>query len=341
MGTKCPERMRQMKERVLGKDLKVSAVGFGCMGMTHAYGAPSDTKEMTQVLHQAVDMGYTFFDTAECYTGINADGSTAYNEELVGAALKPYRRDVVIATKFGVQHSPNGLLMDSRPETIRKSVEGSLRRLDTDFIDLYYQHRVDPKIPAEDVAGVMSELIQEGKILHWGISETNEEYLRKAHSVCPVTCIQNRYSMMARDYEALFPVLEELNVALVAFSPLANGVLSDQYSKDSKFEEGVDYRSHMPQYTPEAFEANRSLFEYLRALAKEKDATPAQISLAWMICKKPYIVPIPGSRKPERIRENMGAAAVELTAEEVAAIDAKLDQLNTSALYGTAGNLKK
>lgn len=324
-----------MKERVLGKDLTVSAVGFGCMGMTHAYGAPSDIKEMTEVLHQAVDMGYFFFDTAECYTGINADGNTAYNEELVGAALKPYRHNVRIATKYGVQHTPGGLQTDSRPEIIRKSIEGSLKRLDTDYIDLYYQHRIDPKIPAEDVAGVMAELIKEGKILHWGISETDEEYLRKAHSVCPVTCIQNRYSMMARGYEKMFPVLEELNVGFVAFSPLANGVLSDKYNKDSKFEEGVDYRSHMPQYTPEAFEANRGLFEYLRALAGEKKVSPAQISLAWMICKKPYIVPIPGSRKPERIRENLGAADVELTAEEVAAIDEKLNKLNTSALYGT------
>ena len=325
-----------MKKRVLGKDLTVSTVSLGCMGMTHAYGAPSDPGEMTEVLHQAVDMGYIYFDTAECYTGINADGSTAYNEELVGSALRPHRHDVVIATKFGVQHSTNGLLMDSRPETIRRSVEGSLKRLDTDYIDLYYQHRIDPKIPAEEVAGVMADLIKEGKILYWGISETDEEYLRKAHGVCPVTCIQNRYSMMARDYEALFPVLEELNVGLVAFSPLANGVLSDRYTKDSKFEEGVDFRSHMPQYTPEAFDANRDLFEYLRALAQKKSVTPAQISLAWMICKKPYIVPIPGSRKTERIRENLGAADVELTVEEVNAIDKKLDKLNMSAMYGTA-----
>ena len=325
-----------MKKRVLGKDLTVSAVSLGCMGMTHAYGAPADTKEMTEVLHQAVDMGYLYFDTAECYTGINADGSTAYNEELVGKALKPRRQEVVIATKFGVQHSPNGLQMDSRPETIQKSVEDSLKRLDTDYIDLYYQHRIDSKVPAEEVTGVMAELIKEGKILHWGISQTDEEYLRKAHSVCPVTCIQNRYSMMARDFEALFPVLEELNVGFVAYSPLANGILSDKYNKDSRFEEGVDFRSHMPQYTPEAFDVNRSLFEYLRTLAQEKNATSAQISLAWMICKKPYIVPIPGSRKVERIRENLGAADIELTIEEVAAIDEKLDKVEMSALYGTA-----
>ena len=323
-----------MKTRVLGKDLTVSAVSMGCMGMTHAYGAPSDPAEMAKVIHAAVEMGCLYFDTAECYTGVNADGTTAYNEELVGAALKPYRHDVVIATKFGVQHTPTGLAMDSRPETIRKAVEGSLKRLETDYIDLYYQHRIDPHIGPETVADVMSDLMKEGKILHWGISETNEEYLRRAHAVCPVTAIQNRYSMMGRDYEALFPVLEELNVGLVAFSPLANGILSDRYTKDSKFEAGVDYRSNMPQYTPEAFEANKALFEYIRALAQEHSATPAQISLAWMINKKPYIVPIPGSRKIERVRENLGAADVALTAEEVAAIDEKLDQLGGSALYG-------
>ena len=325
-----------MKTRVLGKDLTVSAVSLGCMGMTHAYGAPSDVGEMTKLLHQAVDLGYLYFDTAECYTGVNPDGSTAYNEELVGPALKPYRHDVVIATKFGVKHSPNGLLMDSRPEVIRKSVEGSLKKLDTDYIDLYYQHRIDPQIAPEEVAGVMADLMKEGKILHWGISEVNEDYLRRAHAVCPVTAIQNRYSMMGRAYEAMFPVLEELHVGFVAFSPLANGILSDKYTKDSKFETGVDFRSFMPQYKPEAFEANRGLFAYLRNLAQEKNATPGQISLAWMICKKPYIVPIPGSRKLERIKENLGAADVELTVEEVAAIDAMLDKLDTSPLYGTA-----
>ena len=323
-----------MQKRILGKDLTVSAVSLGCMGMTHAFGAPSDVGEMTRLIHEAVDFGYIMFDTAECYTGVFPDGTTAYNEELVGSALKPYRDKVVIATKFGVHHSPNGLVTDSRPETIRKSVEGSLKRLGTDHIDLYYQHRIDPEIAPEEVAGVMADLIKEGKILRWGISETNEEYLRRAHAVCPVTAIQNRYSMMGRDYENMFPVLEELNVGFVAFSPLANGILSDRYTKDSKFEEGVDFRSHMPQYTPEAFDANQALFEYIRALSAEKNATPAQISLAWMICKKPYIVPIPGSRKIDRVRENLGAADVELTPDEVKAIDEKLEQLGGSPLYG-------
>lgn len=322
-----------MKTRILGKGLAASPVSLGCMGMTHAYGAPADMSEMTKVLHAAVDMGYLMFDTAECYTGINADGSIAYNEELVGAALKPYRHDVTIATKCGVYFGSERP-MDSRPESIRRAIEGSLKRLQTDYVDLYYQHRIDPEVAPEEVAGVMGDLMKEGKILHWGISETNEEYLRRAHAVTPVTAIQNRYSMMARDYESLFPVLEELNIGLVAFSPLANGILSDAYTKDDKFEEGVDFRSHMPQYTPEAFDANRTLFEYLRALAQEKHATPAQISLAWMICKKPYIVPIPGSRKIERIRENIGAADIALTATEVAAIDEKLSQFDMSAMYG-------
>lgn len=329
-----------MNTRTLGKDLIVSAVSLGCMGMTHASGSPADPKEMTKLLHEAVDIGYKYFDTAECYTGINADGTTAYNEELVGTALKPYRHDVVIATKCGVQHSPNGLVMDSRPETIRKSVEGSLKRLDTDYIDLYYQHRINPKVPAEEVAGVMSELIQEGKILHWGISETDEDYLRKAHAVCPVTAIQNRYSMMARWHESIFPVLEELQIGYVAFSPLANGVLSDRYNKDSKFEVGTDYRSFMPQFKPEAYEANRELFELIRGMAEEKAATPAQISLAWMLCKKPYIVPIPGTRKLERLKENAGAADILLTVQEVNAIDKRLNQMAMSQVFGGSPAVK-
>ena len=222
-----------MKTRILGKDLKVSAVGLGCMGMTHASGAPADVKEMTELLAQAVDIGYTMFDTAECYTGVNADGSTAYNEELVGKALKPYRDKIILATKCGVQHKGDHLEMDSRPETIRKSVEGSLKKLQTDHIDLYYQHRIDPKVEPEEVAGAMSELIKEGKILHWGISEVDEEYFRRAHKVCPVTAIQNRLSMMYRDYERLFPVLEELQVGFVAFSPLANGFLTACYRDTS------------------------------------------------------------------------------------------------------------
>ncbi len=324
-----------MKTRILGKDLKVSAVGLGCMGMTHASGAPANVKEMTELLVQAVDIGYTMFDTAECYTGVNPDGSTAYNEELVGQALKPYRDKIVLATKCGVQHKGDHLEMDSRPETIRKSVEGSLKKLQTDHIDLYYQHRIDPKVEPEEVAGTMSELIKEGKILYWGISEVDEEYLRRAHKVCPVTAIQNRLSMMYRDYEKLFPVLEELQVGFVAFSPLANGFLTACYQDTSQFEQSpADFRSSMPQFTKEGVEQNADLLDLFQTKAKEKDATPAQISLAWMLAKRPYIVPIPGSRKLSRLQENLGAAEIALTKEEVAQIDDALDHMTMSQVFG-------
>lgn len=323
----------KMKTRVLGKDLTVSAVSLGCMGFTHAYGAPMDDAEGAKVIAQAVDLGYLYFDTAECYIGQRPDRSIAYNEDLVGAALKPYRHQVIIATKFGVRHVNLTLEMDSRPETIRASVEGSLKRLQTDYIDLYYQHRIDPKVEPEAVAQVMRDLMREGKILHWGISETTEDYLRRAHAVCPVAAVQNRYSMMARWHGALFPVLEELGVGYVAFSPLANGILTDSVQKGASYAKD-DYRSVMPQYSDEAFEANRALFALIRELAAEKNATPAQISLAWMINKKPYIVPIPGSRKIERIRENAGAADILLSAQEVAAIDEKLDAMEMSQVFG-------
>ena len=322
-----------MQKRILGKGLEVSAVGLGCMGFTHAYGTAMDEKEAAKAIAEAVDMGYTFFDTAECYLGNRADGTIARNEDLVGEALKPYRKQIKLATKCGVQHSPDGLVMDSRPETIRMAVEGSLKRLQTDYIDLYYQHRIDPKVEPEEVAGVMAELIEEGKILHWGISETGEEYLRRAHAVCPVTCIQNRLSMMARWFEDLFPVLEELNIGYVAFSPLANGFLTDAFKKGETFEEG-DYRNFMPQYKEENYDANRELLAFVRKLAAERNATPAQISLAWMLNKKPYIVPIPGSRKVDRIRENFEAANIVLTAEEVSKIDSRLDAISFSDVFG-------
>lgn len=324
-----------MEKRVLGKDLVVSPVGLGCMGMTHASGAPADVKEMTKLLAQAVDMGYTLFDTAECYTGVNPDGSIAYNEELVGAALRPYRDKIILATKCGVRHMGDHLEFDSRPKTIRESVEGSLKKLQTDHIDLYYQHRVDPKVSPEDVAGVMAELIKEGKILHWGISETTEEYLRRAHAVCPVTAIQNRLSMMYREYERMFPTLEELNVGFVAFSPLANGFLSAQYRDTAQFEQSpADFRSRMPQFTKEGVVQNAELLTLIENKAQEKNATPAQVSLAWMLAKKPYIVPIPGTRKLSRLQENFGAADITLTADEVAQIDRLLEQMPMSPVFG-------
>lgn len=326
-----------MQYRTLGSDLTVSAVGLGCMGMSHAYGAPADKKEMTELLAQAVDLDYTFFDTAEVY------GTPEHphdNEELVGAALKPYRDKIVLATKFGIHFDMTSnatnkpLVPDSRPEVIRASVEASLKRLGTDHIDLYYQHRLDPKIPIEEVAGVMADLIREGKITHWGLSEATEDTIRRAHAVCPVTAIQNRYSMMARWYENLFPVLEELHIGYVAFSPLANGFLSGKYDKSSRFDAGTDYRSVMPQFQPENIDRNHNLLTLLQKLAEQNNATPAQISLAWMLCKKPYLVPIPGTRRLSRLLENAGAADVTLSAEEVSVIDETLNGMEMSEVFG-------
>ena len=326
-----------MNKRILGKDLEVSAVGLGCMGMSHAYGAPADKKEMTTLLAQAVELGYTFFDTAEVY------GTPEHphdNEELVGAALHPYRNQVAIATKFGIRFDMDSpavnkpLVPDSRPAVIRASVEQSLHRLQTDHIDLYYQHRADPTVPVEEVAGVMADLIREGKITHWGLSEATEETIRRAHAVCPLTAIQNRYSMMYRSYEALFPVLEELHIGFVPFSPMANGFLSGRYGKDSKFEAGTDYRSVMPQFQAENIDKNEALLELLRRTAAELDATPAQISLAWMLCKKSYIVPIPGTRKFDRLKENARASDIQLTAQQIKSLDEALDHMEMSTVFG-------
>ena len=306
------------------------------MGMSHAYGAPADRREMTELLSDAVDMGYTFFDTAESYgTAANPHD----NEELLGEALRPFRDRIVIATKFGISfENPNApgthaVITDSRPEVIRRSVESSLRRLQTDHIDLYYQHRTDPQVEPETVASVMADLIKEGKILHWGLSEANVEYMRRAHSVCHVTAIQNRYSMMARWNESLFPVLEELGIGFVAFSPLANGLLSRYYTENDRFDAAVDYRASMPQFQKESFGQNKALFSLLDELAEQKHATSAQISLAWMLCKKPWIVPIPGTRKLCRLKENIGAADIRLSAEEIKDIDAALDSMHMSNVF--------
>lgn len=330
--------MADVKKRVLGKSgIEVSPLGLGCMGLTHASGDAMDTPAAARVIREAFEMGYTFFDTAECYVGENAAGETLYNEDAVGEALRPVRDQVVIATKFGVHHNPDKTLsVDSRPETIRRAIDGSLSRLGIDYIDLYYQHRIDLNVEPEEVAGVMAELMQAGKIRAWGISEVDEDYLRRADAVCPVAAVQNRYSVLARWHEPLFPVLEELNVALVAFSPMANGFLTGSYSPKTKFEGAQDYRDGMPQYTPEGYEKDRAVLGLLGDLAREKNATMAQISLAWMLCKKPWIIPIPGSRKPERLRENLEAAQVSLTAEEVARIDAALDGMDLAVFGGHA-----
>ena len=326
-----------MNTRILGADLEVSAIGLGCMGFSHAYGAPTPRGEAVRTIRAAFDLGYTLFDTAETY-GTAADPHE--NEKLVGEALKGVRDRVQIVTKFGIRFDETStaankpLISDSRPGTIRSSVEGSLRRLGTDHIDLYFQHRMDPKVEPETVAQVMADLIREGKITHWGISEASEDYLRRAHAVCPVTAVQNRYSMMARQHEALFPALEELHIGFVAFSPMANGLLTGAYGKNDTFDPRLDYHSAMPQFTPEAADQNRALLALLRDLAERKGATSAQISLAWMLCKKPYIVPIPGSRRAERMRENAGAAEVALSPAEVAALDKALDAIPMSDVFG-------
>jgi len=321
-----------MNTRKIG-DLEVSAVGLGCMGFSHAYGVATEKNEAIRTIRDAYEYGYNFFDTAECYTGQNADGSTSHNEELVGEAVKPIRDKVIIATKFGVKHMGDHLEMDSSPETIRKSVDGSLKHLGIDTIDLYYQHRIDPKIEPETVAEVMAELIKEGKIRHWGISETDEDYLRRADAVCHVTAIENRYSMLARWHESLFPVCEELDIGYVAFSPLGNGFLTGKYQSGSSFTEG-DFRSFMPQYTAEGLEAAKSLLDLLSGMSKEKDVTMGQLSLAWMMNKKPFIVPIPGSRKAERLKENAGAADISLIDEEIKKIDTLLDTISIPVFGG-------
>lgn len=325
-----------MKKRKLGdSDLFVNPVGLGCMGFSHASGDPVDNKTAVKTLRQAYEMGYDFFDTAEAYTGFFPDGSVSYNEELVGQALHGVRDKVVIATKMGVHHNDDlSLRLDSRPQTIRKSVENSLQKLGTDYIDLYYQHRIDPDVEPEVVAETMGRLIKEGKIRYWGISETTEEYLRRANAVCPVTAIENRYSMMARWHETIFPVCEELNTAYVAFSPMANGFLTGKYTPSTTFEGSQDYRANMPQYTEEGYKKAKALLELLTGMAEEKQATMGQLSLAWMICKKPYIVPIPGSRKPERLRENFEAGNIVLTKEEISRIDAKLETMDFAVFGG-------
>jgi aryl-alcohol dehydrogenase-like predicted oxidoreductase len=325
-----------MKKRRLGKsELIVNPVGLGCMGFSHASGDPTPEKEAIQTIREAYEYGYDFFDTAEAYTGIYPDGSISYNEKLVGKALKDVRDKVVIATKMGVSHNPDrSLKLDSSPETIRRSLEKSLERLVTDYVDIYYQHRIDPNVEPEAVAETMGQLIKEGKIRYWGISETNEEYLRRAHAVTPVTVIENRYSMMARWYDDMFPVCEELGVSYVAFSPMANGFLTGAYTPDTKFEGKQDYRGNMPQYSKEGYAKAEKLLQLLDTLSKEKNCTMAQLSLAWMMNKKDYIIPIPGSRKIERIQSNFDAGNIILTKEEVENIDHQLDGMQFDVFGG-------
>ena len=314
-----------MQKRRLGKsNLEVSALGFGCMGMSFSYGPPKDKKEMTNLLHAAVDRGITFFDTAEVY------GPYA-NEELVGEALFPYRGRIVIATKFAYELKPDGspgwVRLNSQPEHIKQSIEGSLKRLRVDAIDLYYQHRVDPEVPIEDVAGAVKDLIRQGKVKHFGMSEAAAKTIRRAHAVQPVTAVQSEYSLWFRDRETdLLPTLEELGIGFVPYSPLGKGFLTGKMSESTRFG-STDFRSTLPRFTPEALKANRLLIDLLAEVAQRKQATPAQIALACLLAQKPWIVPIPGTTKLQRLEENIGAVAVELTTDDVREIESAASRI--------------
>ena len=305
-----------MQKRKLGKsNLEVSALGLGCMAMSSGYGPPADRKEMIALIRSAVERGVTFFDTAEVYGPFK-------NEELVGEALSPFHGKVVIATKFGIKIDPSGQqAVDSRPETIKQSAEGSLKRLGVETIDLYYQHRVDPNVPIEDAAGAVKDLIRQGKVRHFGVSEAGGQTIRRAHAVQPVTAVQSEYSLWwRRPEEELMPTLEELGIGFVPFSPLGKGFLTGKIDENTTFDSS-DFRNIVPRFTPEARKANQALVDLLKRIAERKKATPAQIALAWLLAQKPWIVPIPGTRKRECLDENIGAVAVTLTADDLREID--------------------
>jgi aryl-alcohol dehydrogenase-like predicted oxidoreductase len=310
-----------MQKRTLGQSgLEVSALGLGCMGMSYGYGAPKDKKEMTALLHAAVERGITFFDTAEVYGPFT-------NEELLGEALAPFRGRLVIATKFGFDTNidPRGTQgtpgLNSRPEHIRQVAEASLKRLRVDAIDLFYQHRVDPEVPIEDVAGAVKELIREGKVKHFGLSEAGVRTIRRAHAVQPVTAVQSEYSLWTRSPEKeVLPTLEELGIGFVPYSPLGKGFLTGKIDENTTFDR-TDFRNVVPRFTQEARKANQALVELLGSIAERKKATPAQIALAWLLAQKPWIVPIPGTTKLHRLDENIGAASVELTSVDLRDID--------------------
>jgi aryl-alcohol dehydrogenase-like predicted oxidoreductase len=309
-----------MQKRKLGKSgLEVSALGLGCMGMSFSYGPPKDKREMTALLHAAVERGITFFDTAEVY-------GPFLNEELVGEALAPFRKQLVIATKFGfdlggADHRPGAAGLNSQPGHIKEAVEGSLQRLKTDVIDLLYQHRVDPNVPIEDVAGTVKDLIQQGKVKHFGLSEAGVQTIRRAHAVQPLAALQNEYSLWFRRPEAeVIPTLEELGIGLVPYSPLGKGFLTGKIDENATFASS-DFRSTLPRFTPEALKANQALIDLLASIAQRKKATPAQIALAWLLAQKPWMAPIPGTTNLNRLDENLGALAVELTPGDLDDID--------------------
>jgi aryl-alcohol dehydrogenase-like predicted oxidoreductase len=304
-----------MQKRTLGKsNLEVSALGLGCMGMSFSYGPPKDKPEMISLLRTAVERGITFFDTAEAYGPFT-------NEELLGEALAPVRERVVIATKFGFKNGKPNEGLDSRPERIRQVAEDSLKRLRTDVIDLFYQHRVDPDVPIEDVAGAVKELIHQGKVKHFGLSEAGAQTIRRAHAVQPVTALQNEYSLWWRKPEAeVIPTLEELGIGMVPYSPLGRGYLTGKMDETTELKSN-DFRSTLPRFTPEARKANQAVVDLLTSIGKQKGATPAQIALAWLLAQKPWIVPIPGTTKLSRLEENIGALSVKLTADDLREID--------------------
>ena len=315
-----------MQKRKLGKgNLEVSAIGLGCMGMSFSYGPPKDKQEMTSLLRAAVERGITFFDTAEVYGPFT-------NEELVGEALTPFRGKVVIATKFGFDLSggdnrPGAAGLNSRPEHIKQAVEGSLKRLKVETIDLLYQHRVDPNVPIEDVAGTVKELIHSGKVKHFGLSEAGVNTIRRAHAVQPLTALQSEYSLWWRKPEQeVIPTLEELGIGFVPYSPLGKGFLTGKIDENAKFDSS-DFRSTLPRFTPEALKANQALIDLLGRIAKRKNATPAQIALAWLLAQKPWIVPIPGTTKLNRLEENIDSVAIELTSDDLREIDSAASKI--------------
>jgi aryl-alcohol dehydrogenase-like predicted oxidoreductase len=315
-----------MKKRKLGNSgLEVSALGFGCMGMSFSYGPPKNKQEMSDLLRAAVERDITFFDTAEVY-------GPFLNEELVGEALAPFRSQVVIATKFGFDlsgsdHRPGAFGLNSRPEHIKQAVEGSLQRLNVDMIDLLYQHRVDPSVPIEDVAGTVKDLIQEGKVKHFGLSEAGVQTIRRAHAIQPLSALQSEYSLWWRRPEAeVLPTLEELGIGFVPYSPLGKGFLTGKIDESAKFESS-DFRSTLPRFTPEALKANQAVIDLLASIAERKKATPAQIALAWLLAQKSWIVPIPGTTKLHRLDENIGAVSVQLTPDDLRDIDVAASQI--------------
>ncbi len=311
-----------MQKRKLGKaSLEVSAIGFGCMGMSQSYGLPGDKQEMIALIHKAVEQGITFFDTAEIY-------GPHVNEELVGEALEPYKGKVVIATKFGIQGMSKGeQIVDSRPEVIRKSLEGSLKRLRVEAIDLYYQHRVDPNVPIEEVAGTVKALIQEGKVKHFGMSEAGARTIRRANAVQPVTALQSEYSLFWREPEKeIIPTLEELGIGFVPFSPLGKGFLTGKIDEKTEFVKN-DFRNIVPRFSVEARKANQGLVDLLGRIAVQKGASPAQVALAWILAQKPWMVPIPGTKKLERLDENNRAADLLLTADDLREINETVSKM--------------